>query len=413
MFQSDNPGTKYTITAATTSLSHVNASDCIAIGNIPFYNSYGTDNGNNGNWVFINVFTPIKSSPVIQVFLLDVVTGDLFELPFSSIECIDELNNGKSATITLDYPAIQAVAKAYNTTVQDLFTATFREIWVNANGTRIWYGVVSEYNRSKDASGQYQMSIAAIDYFSLFQKRRTGLTPVSFTNVDPATIPWSLINTSQQSYLPYSDFGITQGRADTTPLTVSITYKNAELRQEIINLSNYKQYGTFDFDIDFTKKLNVYYPIKGTTRSNIVLDDNNILADTVKIPVLLSLTNSIYVQGQGINDNVSGVNRKASDTVINAYKLLEDQISDINNSDAGLLAAEGDRFLALNQLPLYQISLKHEISDPDITSYEVGDSLIVNVIEEGINYQTYRVKKRTTQIDQSGQGICQLDLLLI
>jgi len=359
-------------------------------------------------------------SPVIKVYLLDVGTGDLFELPYESLNFIDELNNGKQATINLDYPAISAMAKFYQTTVQDLFTATFREIWIEVtmpggNPTKVWYGVVAEYNRSKDASGQYQMSIAAIDYFSLFQKRRTGLTTITFTNTDPATIPWSLINTSQLSLGAgsASDFGITQGRADTSSLSITISYKNAELRQEIINISNYKQNGTFDFDIDFTKKFNVYVPTKGSIRSSIVLDDNNIMADTVKIPLLLSLTNSIFVTGAGVNDDQSGVNRKASTSTINAYKLLEDQIADIAISDTSLLAAEGDRFLALNQLPLYQISLKHDIADPDITTYDVGDILVVNVPEEGVNYQQYRVKKRTVDIDKSGQGIAQLDMLLI
>ncbi len=354
-------------------------------------------------------------TPLFQVFILDVASGNLFEIPFESINCIDELNNGKSMSVQLDYPAVKSMAAAYRTTVQDLFTATFREIYVTMDGVKIWYGVVAEYNRSKDATGQYQMGIAAIDYFSLFQKRRTGLTTINFTNVDPATIPWSLINTSQQSLGAgsASDFGITQGATALTPLTITVSYKNSELRQEIINLSNYKQNGTFDFDIDFTKKFNVYYPIKGTTRTNIVLDDNNILADTIKIPLLLSMTNSIFVTGQGINDDQAGVNRKAGNSIVNAYKLLEDQIADINVTDTGLLAAEGDRFLALNQLPLYQISLKHDGKDPDVTTYDVGDTLVVNVPEEGVINQQYRVKKRTLDIDKGGQCIVQLDMLLI
>lgn len=358
-------------------------------------------------------------SPIIQVFVSDIATGDLFELPFTALHYIEELNNGSQATFTLDYPSIQLVAKNYNTTVQDLFSATLREIYINmtpigsSTPIKIWYGVISEYNRGKDAAGGYTMSVAAIDYFSLFQKRRTGSTPTVFTSVDPASIPWNLINTSQQSNLPYSDFGITQGVIATTPLVISVTYTLAELRQEIINLSNYKQNGTFDFNIDYTKKFNTYYPTMGTVRSGIVLDDNNILADNVKIPLLLSLTNSIYVSGQGINNDVPISNRKASTSVMTAYKLLEDQISDLQISDTTLLAAEGDRFLALNQSPLYQISIKHDGSDPDITTFGLGDTLVVNVPEEGVNYQQYRLRKRTVNIDNAGAIVSQLDMLLI
>src|SRR5690242_14321816 len=150
----------------------------------------------------------LSLSPAIQVFILDVGTGNLYEIPFSSLNFIDELNNGKSATINLDYPAVKDQADRYGVALSDLFTATFREMWIQitpqgGSATKVWYGVVSEYNRSKDASAQYQMSIAGIDYFSLFQKRRITL---SLSTVDPASIPWSLINTSQQSDLPYSDF---------------------------------------------------------------------------------------------------------------------------------------------------------------------------------------------------------------
>ncbi len=352
-------------------------------------------------------------TPKIQLFLKNIASDDIFELPFTSINYIEELNVGQSATLTLDYVAIKAVATAYNTTVQALFTATMREIYITMDGDKIWQGVVSEYNRTKSADATFQLTVGAIDYFSLLQKRRTGLTQVSFIGADPASIPWTLINASQILNPPYSDFGITLGAIVSTGLSVSIAYKNAELRQEIINLSNAKQLGSFDFDIDYEKKFNVYYPTKGSVRPEIVLDDNNILADSVKIPVALNLTNSVFVIGQGINNDVAAANRIASAGYLSAYKLLEDQISDNNVSDPDILNAEGDRFLALNQSPLYQISIKHEGDDPDIRNYGVGDTLIINIPEEGLSYTEYRVKKRTVDIGFGGDITVQLDLLLI
>ena len=352
-------------------------------------------------------------TPKIQVFLKNITTGDLFEIPFSSLNYIEELDMGQNATFTLDYIGVKAVADKYGTTVQDLFTATFREIYITMDDDIIWLGVVSEYNRSKSADGTFMLTVAAIDYFSLFQKRRTGLTTVSFSAVDPATIPWALIHASQILNPPYSDFGITEGATDTTGLSVSIDYKNAEVRQEIVNLSNAKQLGSFDFDIDYTKKFNIYYPTKGSLRPEIVLDDNNILADSVKIPVVLNLTNSVFVIGQGINNDVASANRIAAAGYLTAYKLLEDQISDNNITDPDLLNAAGDRFLALNKAPLYQVSIKTSGDEPDIRDYDVGDTLIINVPEEGLSYAEYRVKKRTVDIDVSGQMIVQLEMLLI
>jgi len=350
-------------------------------------------------------------SPVVKVYITDVGTGDFFEMPYSSLTYIEELNNGGSITINLDFVAVKAIADKYNTTVADLFTATFREIKVTLNDTIIWLGVVSEYNRAKGADGSFTLTVAGVDYFSLFQKRRTGLTEVDFAAVDPATIPWALISASQA--LTHGDWGITEGVTASTGLSVTVAYKNAEIKQEIANLSNLKQYGSFDFDIDYTKKFNVYYPGKGSVRSEIVLDDNNILADSVKIPVVLTLTNSIFVTGQGVNNDIAAVNQQAPSGDIAAYTLLEDMTSDVNISDLTLLAALGNRWLSLNQLPIYQVSIKHEGDDPVLTSYDVGDTLVVNIPEENIAYQNYRVRKRTVDIDQAGMITVQLDMLTL
>jgi hypothetical protein len=344
------------------------------------------------------------------VFLKHTTSGDIYELPFNYIE---ELNNGAQATFNFDYYTIkEQVADKYGTTVVDLFTGVLSEIWVqNDSAVKIFLGVVSEYNRSKDAAGNYTLQIAAIDYFSLLQKRRTG-SNVVYSAVDPATIPWDLINTSQTSGLPSADLGLTQGTTVSTGLTINAEYKRSDLKQVISDLSNIKVQGSFDFDIDYTKKLNLYYPTKGSVKSSIVLDDNNILADSVKIPLLLAMTNNVFVRGQGINNDVAESNRTASTPTINEYTLLEDILTDTQAPDTTILAAEGDRFLALNQLPLDAITLKHG-DDIDITSYGLGDTLIVNISEEAISYAQYRVKKRSVDINEANNILIQLDMLTI
>ena len=151
----------------------------------------------------------------------------------------------------------------------------------------------------------------------------------------------------------------------------------------------------------------------GSLRENVVFDDNNILADSVHIPVLTSLTNSVYVTGAGVNNDRIVKNRKASNSIINAYKLLEDVFSDQQVTDENLLDADGDRILTLQELPLYEATLKYDGTDPDITLYGLGDTVIINVPEECLNYTQYRVKKRTVDIDQTQTMTVQLDLLII
>lgn len=346
-----------------------------------------------------------------KLFLKHVTSGDLFELSFKSVNYVEELNNGSQATFNLDFSTIkEQVADVYNTNVKDLFTAVLSEIWIeDANANKIWFGVVSEYNRSKDAAGNYTLQVAAVDYFALFQKRRTGADDI-YTNVDPATIPWSLINTSQSK--THGNLGITQGATVTTGLSVSAEYKYADIKQSISDLSNLKVNDSFDFDIDYTKKLNLYFPTKGTTRLNVVFDENTIVAHAVKVPVLLNITNSVFVTGQGINNDIASVNRQAADAVIAEYTLLEDVLSDTTTADTTILSNEGDRKLALEQLPLNAITIKHD-DDVDLTTYGLGDTVVVNITEENINYAQYRVKKRTVDIDESGTMIATLDLLTI
>ncbi len=260
---------------------------------------------------------------IYSVFIVNPTTGDQYELPFESINYIEELNNGGQATLSFDYASIKEVADKYSATIIDIFTATFRELKIyRSDGITLWRGIISEYNRTKNTFGKGAITVAAVDYFSIFQKRRTALTR-AFTSVDPATIAWTLINESQTSDSPYSDFGITQGVAAATGLTQSITYQFAEVRQEIINLSNATQQGSFDFDIDNTKKFNTYTS-KGALRANIYLDDNNIIEESIKIPLVLSLVNGVYVIGAGINADVVYVSRQASNSYKTAFKKLED-----------------------------------------------------------------------------------------
>ncbi len=345
------------------------------------------------------------------VILKHVASGDIFELPYKLINYVEELNNGSQATFEFDYTTIkEQVCDPYTTNPKDLFTAVLSEITVKDSSNNIlWLGVVSEYNRSKDASGNFTLSVAAVDYFSLLQKRRTGSDDI-FSGVDPATIPWSLINTSQSK--THGDLGITVGATASTGTMVSVELKYADIKQVITDLSNYKANNSFDFDIDTGKKLNIYYPTKGSLRANIVFDDNTVLAHAVKIPVVLNITNSVFVTGQGINNDIAAVNRQASSSEIAEYTLLEDIISDTQTADTTTLNSEGDRKLSLEKLPLYAITLKHS-DDINLTTYGLGDTVVVNIIEERISYAQYRVKKRTVDIDETGTMVATIDLLTI
>ena len=352
---------------------------------------------------------------IYSVFVKHIASGDLFELPFLSVNAVAELNNGATGTYQFDFMTIKEdVADKYGILVKDIFTSVLSEIWVQDEDGNILedtFGIIADYQRTKDADANFTLTIAMTSYFSLLQKRRTGANDV-FSGIDPASIPWSLINASQTSGIAGADLGITEGSTDTTGLSVSVTYNRSDIKQAISDLSNLRVAGSFDFDIDVTKNFNVYAPTKGSVRANVVFDANTTLANSVDIPLVLTLTNRAIVRGQGINTDVAESVRIASDPTIEEYTLLEDVVTDTQQSDTTVLAAEGDKFLDLNKLPLTYITLKHG-DDIDVGSYGLGDTVVVDIPEEGISYSQFRVKKRTLDIDKTSTIIATLDLLTI
>ncbi len=350
-------------------------------------------------------------SATIAVKIQNPVTGDLYELPFSAISFTEELNGGKDAQFSFDFIALQDIAKAYNTNPLFLLTSSYREIWVEMNGSKIWYGAISDFHLTKDAQGLFQLNVYGLGFFSLFQKRRTNNSTV-FTTVDAGQIAWSLINTSQQADLPYSDLGITQGSVPAST-TRTIEYNFAEIRQTIIDLSNAKVKNGFDFDIDNTKKFNVYYPFKGTTRNNIILDDKNLLGWAAVKNLLTNITNKVYVVGKGINTDVAYVYVSASSDYKSAFKVLEDTISDKALDSLTNLTDEANMFLAYNQAPILTLTLKHHGEDLDVTSFVLGDIIFVTIPELSLSLASFRVKKRQVHIDENGNILVDVDLQTI
>lgn len=358
---------------------------------------------------YLILFDPPEHLMVYTVFLKHVASGDLFQLPLDTLNCVEELNKGSNCTFTFDYSLLHdQVALPYSTTVKTLFTSVFSEIWYqDSNANILWLGVVSDAQVTKDATGAYTLTVAAVDYFGLLQKRRTDADKV-YTGVDPASIPWTEINASQSK--TSGNLGITVGVTASTGITVNEEYKREDLNQLISDLSNLKLNNSFDFDIDVTKKFNVYYPTKGSLRSNVVFDNFTIASWGIDTPLLLSMTNSVYARGSGVNTDVPETNSIASSGVVAEYTLLEDIITDTQTSDTGVLQAEGDKYLALYELSLDNIEIIHT-DEVDLTTYDVGDTVIVNIPEWDISYAQYRVKKRTVQIDDTGTMTSTIDLL--
>jgi hypothetical protein len=257
-------------------------------------------------------------NPIYRVFIKNPSSTEIVELQPKSWSFIDELNKESTIKLSVSHEEVQKIADTYNSTNLAIFTTALREIYVERNGTKVFYGVVTDYQVAPDGQGGKSIDVTGVSWFGLLNKRRAGIPVRIFSAQDAAVIAWTLINESQQSDPDggggyYSDYGITQGAHPTTK-NRDRTYRFDNIKEAIYRLSNNNLKDGFDFDIDTAKAFNVYYPTKGSTKADIVLDEHNLATWRYKKPLLGTLTNRVYVKGAGQNDDLLYVTRTAGTT---------------------------------------------------------------------------------------------------
>lgn len=345
---------------------------------------------------------------MFSLFIKNTQNSYIYEAPFASLSFTEELNKGSDFQASFNYSQLDEIAKRYGTDCLFLLTGGFREIWLNKDTNKLFYGAITDFDMNKTSDSELGINIAAVNFFNLFNKRRTGAKRI-FTSTDAAQIAWTLINESQTSDSPYSDLGITAGLLPTV-VNRDQTYRFANIKEEIINLSNNNLNSGFDFEIDTLKKFNVYYPIKGSIRSNIVLDDANIMEWRIRKPMILSLTNKIYVTGDGMNDDVLNTTRTSDSSYRTVFGTLEDVLSARDVTVLQTLQDKGDKYLLENQSPRVELTISHIDDSPDMLNYSLGDTLKINIPEANIVNQYMRVYKRSFTLDNGELPIVTLTL---
>lgn len=338
---------------------------------------------------------------MIKLFVKDLVNSYIYELPYVSISFNEEVSVGKDAQIILDLNSVNEISEEYHTNTLFLLTSSTREIWIQKDDSKIYYGIISDFGISKSEQGQYQITLSSVGFFTMFGKRRTGPKRV-FSSTDRGAIAWDLINESQLSNPPYSDLGITQGLIQTSKQS-DRTYRFDNIKDQILEMTNTNLKDGFDCEIDNSKKFNIFYPQKGTVRSDIVFDDKNISTWQYRKPMTLSLTNKVYVLGEGMNDDIMYVTRESDNVFKSAFGLLEDVVTARDIKTTETLNDKGDRLLLDTQAPIVELQITHLDGQPDILNYDVGDSFRFTISEVGLNLIYKRVTKRTVNISQEGK----------
>lgn len=100
------------------------------------------------------------------------------------------------------------MADYYGEDLLNLLSSQLMEIYIERDGTKIFYGVLSKMEISPLKDGSRSLTLEAVSWIGLFTKRIVGIPYTHYTATDAGQIAWDLIDDSQNSDSPYSDWGI-------------------------------------------------------------------------------------------------------------------------------------------------------------------------------------------------------------
>lgn len=327
-----------------------------------------------------------------NVYIKDA-SSQIWEIHPKDFSIEDELNHESTADISLSFDELKRIVSQFSTDVMVVLTASIREIWIERDSSKIFWGVLTAFEASPTTQGEINIKLKAVDWFGILQRRICGIPKRVFSATDAGTIAWTLIDESQTSDNPYSDLGITMGSI-TASKNRDRTYRFDVIKDQIIALSNDNLDDGFDFDMDFTKKFNVYYPTKGSSRLNLVFDMTNLSGFSFKKPLIFDLANKVHVVGSGENDDVLYTTRTASTGYRSDWKTLEETAQFRQVEELATLQDHGDRILANKQTPIIEFEGQHYDDLIDWDDYGIGDTVKVNIPELAINNESKRVYKR-------------------
>jgi hypothetical protein len=330
-----------------------------------------------------------------KVFVKKTSTGEVWELFPLSYSFTDELNDESTASFDVSFEDFKRVTDKMSETVVGVFSDSFREIWIERDNTKIFWGVISEFSIDPSEKGDRKVSLKAISWFGVLSKRITTVPKRVFTATDAGVIAWTLIDESQDAGNGTgADLGLLEGSI-TASKDRDRTYRFDKIKDVIIALSNNNLADGFDFDIDMTKHFNVYYPTKGQNRFDLTFDIQTIATYKYKKPLILELVNRVHAIGEGENDDVLYTTRDAVDGYKTDWYLLEETLQEREIKELVTLQDKGDRRLADGQSPIVELSIEHYDDLLQWSDYNLGDSIKVNLPEIGFANETKRIVKRS------------------
>lgn len=281
-----------------------------------------------------------------------------------------------------------------------LLTELETDLVVYRNGAKLFRGRVGATQDEIDEE-KHSSTFAALDYRALLDRRLLveGDT-LSYAGVDQGTIAWNLIQTTQAK--TGGNLGITLGTGVPTGVVRTKAFEAGKPIGEGISQLAALLNG-FDWEIDASLKLNVFYPNRGAAVAA-VFDYGGAVRRVRRAFDPSSYSNAIRASGSEL---LTAENRVGAGVGADPRGRFESQHGYPDLLEQVTLAARADFLLAgKNSIrPSWAVELKPGVAD--VSSAWVGDTVQLVVQSGRLNVNVaQRILSITFGISQSGEERC-------
>lgn len=338
---------------------------------------------------------------VWKAFLYDKTDSFIAELPFEGLSVETELNGIPKSSIRVNYMYLKRYIERQGNTVDNALSAGFRYVDLKRNNTTIFKGILNEPSIQK-FDADINITLPFKGWLAYFSRR---YITKAYTNTDAGQIAWDAIATLQD--VPNGNIGIIKGVVDPT-VPRDRSFKNDEAAKSIIHLSSTEIINGFEFEISNNKVLTVK-TILGANKPYIVFDKSVIQSYQIDYMLGLSLTNKVILFGDGFGEAQLTSSRSSPNAYAQNWYLLEKQAAFSSVKELNTLNAHGDFILNQEQDAKKNISIAVSTRTIDLTEYDVGDMVKVEI--ENIINASYRIKSKKINVQQ-GEEVINLEFML-
>lgn len=246
------------------------------------------------------------------------------------------------------------------------------EAVITRNGQVVWCGPILTVDEPPPKKGSPHLVAFGGEGLWHYSHRWFVTSTLNFNDVDQFTIARTLINHHQNK--AGGDFGIETSGSETSGVLRDRTYLGYEQKnigssvEELAEVEN-----GFDFEIDpGTRRFVPHYPEKGSRKPDLIWDERTIRAIHRRID---GTKQASQVRGIGAGEADSMLRFALQDAAaVDTYLLTQATYTNKSVSVAATLQDHVRRELALFKNSPETIALTVSTSEPEVFSYQVGDT---------------------------------------